>query len=55
LRQLTNDVTAMRDEMRVQTAMMLCPDAAMARRDATLNAVLERVRLLQEQTVDSLR
>jgi hypothetical protein len=39
LQRLTTDVAAMRDEMRVQTAMILRQDAAIGRQDATLNAV----------------
>jgi hypothetical protein len=51
LQRLTTDVAAMRDEMRVQTAMIL-------RQEATLTAVLEQLRAMvaqQQCTVDRVR
>jgi hypothetical protein len=39
LQRLTSDMAALRDEMRVQTAMIL-------RQDGTLNAVLEQLRAM---------
>ena len=42
LRRLTSDMAALRDEMRVQTAMIL-------RQDGTLNAVLEQLRAMVAQ------
>jgi chromosomal replication initiation ATPase DnaA len=49
LHRLTTDVAAMRDEMRVQTAMILRQDASIGRQDATLNAVLEQLRAMVAQ------
>jgi hypothetical protein len=48
----------MRDEMRVQTAMILRQDAAIARQDATPNAALEQLRAMVAQhrrTADRVR
>jgi hypothetical protein len=42
LQRLTSDMAALRDEMRVQTAMIL-------RQDGTLNAVLEQLRAMVAQ------
>ena len=42
LQRLTSDLAALRDEMRVQTAMIL-------RQDGTLNAVLEQLRAMVAQ------
>jgi hypothetical protein len=42
LQPLTSDMAALRDEMRVQTAMIL-------RQDGTLNAVLEQLRAMVAQ------
>jgi len=49
LQRLTTDLAAMRDEMRVQTAMILRQDAAIGRQDSTLNAVLEQLRAMVAQ------
>jgi hypothetical protein len=49
VQRLTTDVAAMRDEIRVQTAMIFRQDAAIARQDSTLNAVLEQLRAMVAQ------
>jgi hypothetical protein len=51
LQRLTADVATMRDEMRVQTAMIL-------RQDGTLNAILEQLRAMvaqHQRTADRVR
>jgi hypothetical protein len=51
LQRLRTNVAAMRDEMRVQTAMIL-------RQEATLNAVLEQLRAMvaqHQRTADRVR
>jgi hypothetical protein len=58
LQRLTTDVAAMRDEMQVQTAMILRQDAAIARQDSTLNAALEQLRAMvaqHQRTADRVR
>ena len=58
LQRLTTDVAAMRDEMRVQTAMIMRQDAAIGRQDATLNAGLEQLRAMvaqHQRTADRVR
>lgn len=56
LQRLTTDVAALRDEMRVQTAMIQRQDAAIVRlaasiagQDATLEAMLEQLRAMVAQ------
>ena len=48
LQRLTTDVAALRDEMRVQTAMILRRDAVIARLVAALEQ-LDRVRALEDR------
>ncbi len=58
LQRPTTDVAALRDEMRVRTAIILRQDAAIARQDATLNAVLEQLRAMvaqHQRTADRVR
>jgi hypothetical protein len=65
LHRLTTDMAALRDEMRVQTAMIARQDAAIVRlassivgQDATLNAMLEQLRAMvaqHQRTADRVR
>lgn len=65
LQRLTSDLAAFRDEMRVQTAMIMRQDAAIARlgasiagQDVTLNAMLEQLRAMvvqHQRTADRVR
>ena len=65
LQRLTTDMAALRDEMRVQTAMISRQDAAIVRlapsivgQDATLNAMLEQLRAMvaqHQRTADRVR
>ncbi len=65
LQRLTTDMATLRDEMRVQTAMIARQDAALVRlaasivgQDATLNAMLEQLRAMvtqHQRTADRVR
>ena len=65
LQRLTSDLAAFRDEMRVQTAMILRQDAAIVRlgasiagQDVTLHAMLEQLRAMvaqHQRTADRVR
>ena len=65
LQRLTGDMAALRDEMRVQTAMIARQDTAIVRlaasiagQDATLNAMLEQLRAMvaqHQRTADRVR
>jgi hypothetical protein len=65
LQRMTTDMAALRDEMRVQTAMIARQDAAIVRlaasiagQDATLNAMLEQLRAMvaqHQRTADRVR
>jgi hypothetical protein len=51
LQRLTSDMATLRDEMRVQTAILL-------RHDATLNTVVEQIRAMvaqNQRTIDRVR
>ena len=65
VQRLTTDLAAFRDEMRVQTAMIMRQDAAIVRlgaaiagQDVTLNAMLEQLRAMvtqHQRTADRVR
>ena len=65
VQRLTTDLAAFRDEMRVQTAMIMRQDAAIVRlgasiagQDVTLNSMLEQLRAMvaqHQRTADRVR